>query len=133
MAKRACTRSCLLFVKLATSRAGMPRPPGHSLSPPLCFVSAVFLVVGCLLCLQDTWRASPGGLAAQRRWFFALTAACQIDLGVWKAPRGAVERDLLGICGGIGRFNDHQTIAATPHRSPVLWDMFAHRFPALVS
>ena len=74
------------------------------------------------------------GLAAQRRWFCALTAACRIDLGVWKAPRGAEERDLLGICGGIGRFNDHQkTIAATPHRSPVLWDMFAHRFPALVS
>ena len=53
--------------------------------------------------------------------------------GRWKAPRGAGERDLLGICGGIGRFNDHQSIAATPHRSPVLWDMFAHRFPALVS
>ena len=52
---------------------------------------------------------------------------------LWKAPRGAGERDLLGIRGGIGRFNDHQTIAATPHRSPVLWDMFAHRFPALVS
>ena len=53
--------------------------------------------------------------------------------GRWKAPRGAGERDLLGICGGIGRFNDHQSIAATPHRSPVLWDMFVHRLPALVS
>ena len=47
--------------------------------------------------------------------------------GRWKAPRGAGERDLLGICGGIGRFNDHQTIAATPHRSPVLLAAVAAR------
>ena len=49
------------------------------------------------------------------------------------ALKSAGERDLRGICGGIGRFDDHQSIAATPHRSPVLWDMFVHRLPALVS
>ena len=49
------------------------------------------------------------------------------------AERRRRARDLLGICGAIGRFNDLQTIAATPHRSPVLWDMFVHHLPALVS
>ena len=51
----------------------------------------------------------------------------------WRAPRGAGERGLLGICGVIGRFDYHQTIAATRHRSPVVWDMFAHLSPALAS
>ena len=75
-------------------------------------------------------RRSGGTAAVVLR---GLTSSCRIDLGVWKAPRGAGERDLLGICDGIGRFDDHQTIAATRHRFPVLWGMFAHLSPALVS
>ena len=56
--------------------------------------------------------------AADDASFNITTAFSSCALGVWKAPRGAGERDLLGICGGIGRFDDHQTIAASPPPSP---------------
>ena len=84
----------------------------HLLLLPRIYIYIFALIVRRLA------AALPGGLGGWRRRFCAPTAQCWTDLGVWKAPRGAGERDLLGICGGIGRFDDHQTIAASPPPSP---------------
>ena len=124
------------------------------LSASVCLVSFALsrssLVADCLCCCRrlslviflchktlggldkDVWGHGGGGFA-RLLWFCALAVVYRTVFGGWRAPRGAEERGLLGICGAIGRFNDHQTIAATPHRSPVLCDMFANRLPALVS
>ena len=88
-------------------------------------LSCSSLVADCLCALRHlplvVFLCSRGWLGGlQARWWrlCALMAACRTDLGGWMAPRGAGERDLRGICGGIGRFDDHQTIAASPPPSP---------------
>ena len=111
------------------------------LSASACLVSFALsrssLVADCLCCCRrlslviflchktlggldkDVWGHGGGGFA-RLLWFCALAVVYRTVFGGWRAPRGAEERGLLGICGAIGRFNDHQTIAATPHRSLVL-------------
>ena len=78
--------------------------------------------------LPTVWGHDDGGFARLRRhagqaWAF----------GGRREVLETGERGLLGICCGIGHFDDHQTIATTRHPSSVVWDMFAHLSPALVS
>ena len=48
--------------------------------------------------------------------------------------RGAPESVVCSaIAVGSVVFHNHNAIAATPHPSPVLWGMFSHHLPALVS